>query len=170
MDRFVVIILTCSLLFNYSDLLSQKCKFDYDIEDPMTEQRRFGKKLKITNRIDFRFDNTADILRIKLHMRLKNSSIQTIEAGSAFNLRLTDNQIITLVSESNVTGNRNYYDKSVEIEYNIHYVCENKTFELIAQHGIKAFGLKIGNDEISHSMEEKLIKRSSTFAQCLIEK
>jgi len=159
-----VFILCCLYAF------PQKCKFDYEKEDKMTNKmvKRIDLKTKYYHHLSFY--NNGEILQITETIIYRSEQNEYINEGAKLKIKLNNDSVIELLSTNVAKPSTFLIGGSVKTKYIIEYTCEKDVFELISKYGFAVFSYQPkGKVPETYELNKKSAAKSAQSATCILQ-
>lgn len=147
---------------------SQKCKFDYEKKDPMTDNMIRRIDIKITKFSYLSFFKNGDTLLISQSITFGGEHKERIEMGAELKLKLNDNSFLLLKSIK-PSSPIAYVDYGVLTRYTIEYSCTKSDITRIAELGFSAFSYTLNSNTNSVELTKKNVLETISGANCILK-
>ena len=148
---------------------AQKCKYDLDKTDPMSDERIRRIENKIKSFLKVSYYRKGDDFRVELYARFAGERNFIVPKGSILKLKLSDGTILELANSKDASPVSYVSSNQVMTNYAMSYHISKEQMKQIADHGFKVVNTKLGDNEITYPVEkEKHIERNASNAACML--
>lgn len=161
---FLLLFLTCFSLQSEA----QKCKYDLDKTDPMTDERvrRITYSLKDYFQVSF-YRKAADY-RVELNVRFVGERNFRVLAGETMDLKLVNGTILTLSSAQLANPVSYAVSGQVMTVYGISYNITPEQMQQISETGFTVAKVKLGGEELTYETSDKVVLKTAAGAKCML--
>jgi hypothetical protein len=159
-------------------LSAQKCKFDYDKTDPITDEITKG----ITFRAESRYSKETYDMHYKIGFHRIGSTFyldfeiwfqgnkrEVISKGEVLTLKLSDGEVITLSTQSEVLPSQHASYDGIYTLYKVKYDIDTVSLQKIADNPPTFYRLSIDNNNYDKTPSEEIRTKIAQTAACILQ-
>lgn len=147
---------------------AQKCKFQFDKENPVTGERVVRSGVSLGLWAKFQFYRSGDDLRIEYYASLSGEHNFFVPAGAIMKLRLGNDEILEVKSVNKAMPTSSIVSNQVVTSYGFSYEITIEQMKSIANAGIKAISVFFNKDiNLTHEFKKGKNKKIVKYATCI---
>ncbi len=148
---------------------AQKCKFNYDEVDKMTDARVQRIDLKSSRFHFISFYRSGDNLQISETITYGGEKNENIQKGSTLKIKLHNGEFLELKSTNNAAPVSYAYEGAIYSRYVVEYAVDEAPLKAIAEHGFTVFSFQpVGSISGTFELKPKSIKKVNQAAKCIL--
>ena len=171
MHKKLTVLLIASLsIFGLSTIAeAQKCRYDFDEQDPMSDVRirRMEIKLKSYFIVSY-YRKGDDMYRIELNVAFTGERNFIVPEGNIIELKLGNGEILSFPAAQKATPLSYVNVNQVATNYAITHHCNKEQMEMIAQHGFTVVRTKLGDETITMEVKKRKVDDTAEDAACML--
>lgn len=162
--------LLLAVLLLFGEAFAQKCKFDEDETDPMTEVRFVRNYIKHKNYLKMAYYRKGETNRVEMYATFVGERNFMVLAGTELSLKLGDGTIETfeLAQDASPTSFVSPGATQVMTSYALSFSCTEEQIRRLSKHGYTVLRTKLGDFEITHEVKAKRTKETAEKAACML--
>ena len=153
----------CSVQLN-----AQKCKYDLDKTDPMTNERVRRITFSIKSYFLISIFRKTDDYRVELNVRFGGERNFKVLAGEKIDLKLADGTILTLSAAQDANPVSYAAPGQVMTIYAVSYNISQDEMKQISENGFTVVKVKLGGEELTYETRDKTIPKTAAGAKCIL--
>lgn len=149
---------------------TQRCKYDFDEKDPMTEVQIRRIDIKVTGYHIISFYRNGDQRKMVQNISFAGEENKSIAAGVPLKIKLTNGEIIELPSDREappVTMVSNMGMPQVLTRYTVEYPIDAENLTKIREHGFLVFSFSFFDNPKSVELKKARLKKTMEGARCI---
>ena len=164
------IIITALLFGLLAEVQAQKCKFDFDKEDPISGERvrRNSYKLK-KQAFTVSYYRKKDELKLELNMVFAGARTFSVTTSDQLVLKLGNDETITVYPSKEFPPTSQATGAGVYTFYAISYNATQEQYQQIAEHGVVHVRSNMGGETYDVEVKEKMTEKMKTGAGCMVK-
>lgn len=152
---------------------AKKCSYDIDKKDEFSGKTTRSTSATLAKSWKMIFSKSDEVYSISVYLLLPGEINTGVNKGDSLLIKLTDGEIIRLVSENDVAP-RSYVAgtgayAAIVTDFTPLYLSTKEDFEKISKAGISVVRVFIGTQFMEVSVKKKDGKKISRAAQCILE-
>ena len=159
----LLIITVCSIKMN-----AQNCKYDFDKEDPMTNERVRRNSYKLKPFFTLSMYRKANENRIEVNVALAGEQNYRVEKEDKIFIKLGDDSLLTLTTADVANPVSYVQGYQVATNYAISYNISKEDVEKISKSGIAVTRLKLAEQEMTIESSKREIRKTAEGASCML--
>jgi hypothetical protein len=161
-----VVLSACIMLSNTME--AQKCKYDFDEKDPMSDVRIRRIEVKLKSYFIVSYYRSGDDFRVELNVRFVGERNFAVKVGNELQLKLSNGEILSFKAAQDATPLSYVGGTQVMTNYAITHYCSREQMEALAEHGFSVARSQIGDETITMEVKEKKVDDNAEDAACML--
>jgi len=162
-------ILSIIFILSFNEVNAQdKCKYSFDKEDPMTNERVRRNYIKGKPFFQFAFYRKADDFRFETLLKFNGTQEFIVPKGQEMNIKLGNGDVIIVLNADAATPNSYVSGPQVMTNYSMSYFATKEQMELMAKHGISVVATHLGNKTYTLEFKEKNLEKDKAKIACML--
>jgi hypothetical protein len=161
-----IFVLVCSLLSLSAQ--AQKCKYDFDKVDPMSNDRVRRNTYTLKEFFIVGIYRKADDFRFELNVRFAGERNFKIRAGDKIEIKLATGTILTLAAAQDASPVSYVATHQIYTRYAITYAISKEEMQQMGEGGFTVVKAKLGDDEVVYEASAKVTEKSAAGAKCIV--
>jgi hypothetical protein len=163
------LILSSIFILTFGEVVAQKkCKYSFDKEDPMTNERVRRNYVKGKSYFKFAFYRKANDFRFETLIVFNGTQEFVVPKGQEIVVKLGNGDVIKGINADNATPNSYVANAAVMTNYSMSYIVSKEQMELMAKHGITVVSTKLGNKTYTLEFKEKALEKNKVKIACML--
>ena len=147
---------------------AQKCRFQFDKEDPVTGERVVRTGVSLSMWTKFQFYRSDDDLRIEYYAMLGGEHNFSVPPGAIMKIRLGNDEILEVKSVNKAVPTSSIVSNRVVTSYGFSYEITIEQMKTIGNAGIKAISVSFNKDiRRTHEFKKRKNKKIKKYARCI---
>ena len=147
---------------------AQKCKYDFDEKDPMTEERVRRNSYKLKAYLRLGLYRRGDDYRVEINFNYSGERNDIVEKGNELLLKLSDGTLLKLPSTEDVTPITNLVGNYIVTTYAVSYKINEEEMRKIAKSGIAVTRVNLAGQEVTVESSKRETRITGEGATCIL--
>ena len=166
--KLKTLLFVCCISFLSSSLSAQKCKYNFDKLDKMTNERVRRITFAIKNYFQVSLFRKADDFRVELNVRFIGERNFQVKTGETIDIKLSGGTILNLKAFQDASPVSYAASGQIMTIYAITYSISKEEMQQIAKEGFKVVKAKLGGEEYTFETSEKMTLKTAAGATCIL--
>lgn len=163
----IIVLLLFGML---AEVQAQKCKFDFDKEDPISGDRvrRNNYKLK-KQAFTVSYYRKKDEFKLELSMIFAGARTFSVTTSDQLVLKLSNNETITVYPSKEFAPTSQATGSGVYTFYAISYNATQEQYQQISENGVVHVRSNMGGETYDVEVKEKMAEKMKIGAGCMVK-
>lgn len=161
-------LLLLALVLGTTGAMAQKCKYDLDKTDPMSEERVRRMEMKLKPYFIVSYYRKADDFRVELNVRFVGERNFAVNEGAELKLKLKGGDILTFPAAQKATPISGVNGTQINTIYAITYGCTREQMQRLAEEGYTVASAQVGDETLTMEVKEKEVAENAAGAACML--
>lgn len=167
MNLKTILVVVFISIFSFQ-MHSQKCRYDFDKKDPMTEERVRRKRFTLKSFLVLNLYRRGNDFRVEAEVALAGEQNYSVEKGEEILLKLADGELLSLKAADTANPVSYVQGYQVATNYAISYNITEDEMIKISKQGIAVVRLNLAEQEITVESSKREIRKTKEGAICIL--